>query len=66
MKWYDYFPSSEWLTNEDKLFLDYYADYLEFSRAFPNWFVVGSERLYLYNSLQILKVWIDTGVLKYI
>lgn len=64
--WYDYLSSSEYLTVEDKVFLDYYADSLEFQKVFPYWFLVSSQKLYLYNSLQILKNWISTEELKYI
>ena len=65
-KWYDYLASSEYLRPEDKLFLDYFADALEFQRVFPYWFLASSGKLYLHNSVQILKHWIDTGELKYV
>lgn len=65
-KWYDCLASSEYLTEEDKVFLGYYADSLEFQKVFPYRFLVSTQKLYLYNSLQILKQWIDTGELKYI
>lgn len=65
-KWYACLASSEDLTPDDKLFLDYFADSSEFQRVFPYWFLVSSGKMYLYNSVQILKHWINTGELIYI
>lgn len=64
-KWYTHLPTSEYLSEEDKIFLNYYADFDEYDTLFPYVFLCTSKPLYLYNSLLILKTWIATGHLVY-
>lgn len=66
-RWYTYLPTSEYLKEEDKLFLNYYSGMGEFQKCFPRYFLATANGpLYLYNSLEVLKNWIKTGELIYI